>query len=680
MRAVSADQANTPSGAVFLSYASQDAEAAQKICEALRAAGIEVFLDQSELRGGDVWDERIRREIHDCALFIPVISANTASRREGYFRLEWDLADQRSHMMARTRVFVVPVCLDATTEAAADVPESFRRAQWTRLPAGETPPAFVERVRRLLSPETPAATRPLAGTMSGAISAVREPIRASRWAKPLLLAIVAVVALAALAYVVANKFWVSKQATTEAAPAPAAAAAFNPPPHSIAVLPFVDLSEKHDQEYFADGMSEAVLDLLANIPGLKVIGRTSSFQFKGKNQDLRAVGSTLGARYVVEGSVRKSGDQVRVTAQLINADDGSHLWSDTYDEKVDDALKIQDKIAANLARALQVSVGADYQQARPSFKTAEQYDLYLRGRHAIDRWDKEGLESAVTYFQQVLELDPNSAPAAAWLSAAQEAQAEFGYVEVRDGMERARSSAQRALKLDPNSREGYIILGVVQYVYDWDWPAAERSLKEAARLAPRDPIVIANLGQLYEALGKWDDSSRALETALTRDPLFTIAHEALFSVRLATGRLREAEAEARRVLQISPTYAEAQYYLGTVLLLQGKSDAALIAMQQETQEGAHNVGLAMVYYAMGRRGESDAALSRAVKEHGQDDASEIADAYAYRGEKDLAFKWLEQACAQKDTGLWGIKGDPFLKDVQNDPRYKALLRKMNFTE
>ena len=183
MAAVSAEPASTPTGAVFLSYASQDAEAAQKICEALRAAGIEVFLDQSELRGGDVWDERIRREIHDCTLFIPVISANTASRHEGYFRLEWDLADQRSHMMARSRVFVVPVCLDATTEAAADVPESFRRAQWTRQPAGQTPSAFVERVRRLLSPEAPAATRPPASTVSGAVATVAEPISSSRWAK-----------------------------------------------------------------------------------------------------------------------------------------------------------------------------------------------------------------------------------------------------------------------------------------------------------------------------------------------------------------------------------------------------------------------------------------------------------------------------------------------------------------
>jgi len=177
--------------AVFLSYASQDAEAAQKICQALRSAGIEVFLDQSELRGGDAWDQKIRREIQDCALFIPVISANTASRHEGYFRLEWDLADQRTHMIARSRAFVVPVCLDATTQAAADVPESFQRVQWTRLPGGEIPPAFVERIKRLLSPE-----RSPASAVSGAAPAIREPVRTSRRSQPVLLAIVAVVVAA----------------------------------------------------------------------------------------------------------------------------------------------------------------------------------------------------------------------------------------------------------------------------------------------------------------------------------------------------------------------------------------------------------------------------------------------------------------------------------------------------
>src|SRR5690348_15578061 len=146
-------QVATAAGPVFLSYASQDADAACQICEALRAAGIEVWFDQSELRGGDAWDQKIRRELHDCALFIPVISAHTAARHEGYFRLEWDLADQRTHMIARNRAFIVPVCVDGTPETSADTPESFQRVQWTRLPAGETPPTFVDRVKRLLSSE-----------------------------------------------------------------------------------------------------------------------------------------------------------------------------------------------------------------------------------------------------------------------------------------------------------------------------------------------------------------------------------------------------------------------------------------------------------------------------------------------------------------------------------------------
>jgi hypothetical protein len=186
-----------PAKAVFLSYASQDAEAAQRLCNALRAAGIEVWFDQSELRGGDVWDQKIRREIHDCALFIPVISSNTASRHEGYFRLELDLADQRTHMLARNRAFIVPVCLDATPDAGADVPESFQRVQWTRLPGGETPPEFVRRIEQLLSGEmrpSTTAARESAGVASG------RPSRGAWLA-------VALVIAAAAAYFVVEKPW-----------------------------------------------------------------------------------------------------------------------------------------------------------------------------------------------------------------------------------------------------------------------------------------------------------------------------------------------------------------------------------------------------------------------------------------------------------------------------------------
>ena len=493
-------------------------------------------------------------------------------------------------------------------------------------------------------------------------------------------AIIAVLAVA-LAYFVVDKFWLNKRATSSVSMTDGARSQLpTVPEKSVAVLPFVDLSEKHDQEYFADGMAEEVLDLLANIPGLKVIGRTSSFQCKGKSQDLRAIGSALGVSYVVEGSVRKSGERIRVTAQLINAQDGTHLWSDTYDEPAGDTLKLQDQIASNLARALQVSVGADIELPRSPFKSVEAHDLYLRGRHAYDRFDKEGLESAAAYFQQVLELDPTSVPAAEALAVVQTDTAEGGFVEPHEGFERARRSAQRALALDPKSSLAQGTLGEVHLVYDWDWAAAERHAKDALRLKPRNHFALGLLGVVYEALGRWDESARLFETTLTLDPLFPAWHQQLSNVRYATGRLQEAEVEQRKTLQISPTFVGGHLGLGTILRAQGKLEAALSEMQQEQPDSGRYAGLAIVYHAMGRPAESDAALAQQVKEHAQDSAVGIADAYAYHGELEQAFAWLDRAYSQKDSGLYLIKSDPFFKNLHGDPRYKAFLRRMNLPE
>ena len=452
---------------------------------------------------------------------------------------------------------------------------------------------------------------------------------------------------------------------------------------SIAVLPFVDMSEKHDQEYFADGMAEEVIDLLVRIPGLKVIGRVSSFQFKGKSPDLRAVGSTLGVNYVVEGSVRKSGDRLRVTAQLINTQDGSHLWSDTYDEPVGDALSVQDRIAANVVRALQFSVGAaEYVVGRVAFNRSEAYELFLKGLHAHERWDKQGLEAAAAYWQKVLELDPTSVPAVEWLAWNHAVEAALRYVEPRKGFEQARQLAQRALQLDPKSSNAYQCLAYVHYVYDWDWAAAERAAKEAVRLNPSDSGAIGELGDVYRALGRWDESARLYETAISLDPLSAPWHSHLRALLQSTGRLSEAEAEAHKVLQIAPTYTAGHYLLGSVLLAQGKLEAALAEMQQESGSW-RDVGLAKIYHALRRKDESDAALAHLVREHSQHNASDIAEAYGYREQLDLAFMWLERAYAQRDAGLWTIKlgqGDPLLKDLGHDPRFAVFLRKMNLPE
>jgi tetratricopeptide (TPR) repeat protein len=395
------------------------------------------------------------------------------------------------------------------------------------------------------------------------------------------------------------------------------------------------------------------------------------------------VGGALGVNYVVEGSVRKSGDRLRVTAQLISTQDGSHIWSDTYDEPSGDALDVQERIAANVVRALQFSVGAaEYVAGRVAFKSPEEYELFLKGLHAHERWDKQGLEAAAAYWQKVLELDPTSVPAVEWLAWNHAVEAALRYVEPTAAFEEARRLSQRALQLDPKSSVAYQCLAYVHYVYDWDWAAAERDAKEAVRLNPSDSGAIGELGDIYRALGRWDESARLYETAISLDPLSAPWHSRLRALLQSTGRLLEAEAEARRVLQIAPTYTAGHYMLGSVLLAQGKLEAALAQMQQESGCG-RDIGLVKVYHMMGRRAESDAFLTKLIREHARDNASEIAEAYGYRGELDQAFMWIERAYGQKDARLWSVKlgqVDPPLKDFVHDPRFADLLRKMNLPE
>ncbi len=668
-----------PNKAVFLSYASQDTEAAQTLCNALRAAGIEVWFDQSELRGGDAWDQKIRREIHDCALFIPIVSQHTQERLEGYFRREWKLAIDRTHDMAEQKPFLVPVVVDGTGDREAFVPDAFRAVQWTRLPGGETPPAFVERIKRLLSAELSPSS-----PASGGASALKEPISSTRRSTPVLLAIIAVVVCGALAYFVADRSWLSKPTPAEKpvatmVPAPTAATPAIPE-KSVAVLPFVDMSEKKDQEYFADGMAEEILSLLAAIPALKVVGRTSSFQFKGQSRDLRKIGEALGVNYVVEGSVRRSGDRVRLTAQLIDAHTGTHLWSGTFERPMGDALKMQVEIAENLARALQISLGAGDLELRPSLPNVDAYNLYLRGLHAVDQLDEAGFQEAVGYFKQSIDLDPTFAPAAGWLAMVYDMQGEWGYVASTTAFEDARRTAEATVKINPGFFLPYTVLASIHQVYDWDWAAGEAAVNRSIELAPREPLVHFFASRYALMVGRLDDALAHIQATLARDPLMPTAYVGVCWIQQRRGHLPEAEAAIRRALEISPSFVSGHYYLGLVLLALGEPKIALEAMRQEMPIGGQLDGLAIVYFALGRRADSDAALARLLREYSDVGAFGIAEVYAYRGEFDQAFKWLERAYTQRDSSLYLIKGDPLLQRLEGDARYKAFLRKMNLPE
>jgi adenylate cyclase len=660
------------SPAVFLSYASQDTEAASRICEALRAAGIEVWFDRSELRGGDAWDQEIRREIRDCAIFIPVISAHTAARPEGYFRLEWSLAEQRSLMIARNKAFIVPVCLDRTPESGADVPDSFQRVQWTRLAEGMAPAAFAARIAALLSTSRPSAAAASAATETPAIPRRRagRPARSLRW-------LAATVVAATVLAVIGWQSWrAHPRADGNEVPAGAPASAAK----SIAMLPFADMSEKHDQEYFGDGMAEEILNLLVTIPRLKVIGRTSSFQFKGKADDLRKIGATLGAAYVVEGSVRRSGNHIRVTAQLIDAQDGAHRWSETYDRDVSDVLAVQGEIATGLVRALQLEVTASDHIQRPALRNGEAYDSYLRGLHAWNRFDQAGFEEATVNFRHALDLDSAFALAAEELARTLLMQAIWGFVPPQTGYEQARSAAAAALRLNPKSALAHAVLGSVHTAYDFDWPAAERELKEAMALAPTNPHVLIFAADECLAVGRWNEAVRLMDAASAADPLHAGIYEDSAAAYLRLGRLTEAERAARRVLEITPTYAGGHYNLAVILVTAGRLDAALAEVQKEGMPVGQVGGKALVYQAMHRVRDANAAFARFEADYGNDFPMGVAEMYAIRGQTDEAFKWLDKAYTTKDTNLWLLKGDPLLKNLEEDPRYKALLRKMKLLD
>jgi TolB-like protein/Flp pilus assembly protein TadD len=472
-------------------------------------------------------------------------------------------------------------------------------------------------------------------------------------------------------YFLIDKAWRSKHETT------ASTAVISD--KSIAVLPFTDMSEKKDQEYFADGMAEEILDLLVKIPELKVISRTSSFQFRGKTEDLRTIATQLGVAYVLQGSVRKSGDRLRVTAQLINSKDGTHLWSQTYDRDLSDVLKLQDEIAIALVRALQIEVGTGF-FSRPALRNAEAYTLYLQGQHAKDRFDQQGVEQAISDFERVLELDPSFAPAELWLGNAYFTLGLYGFMPPAIAFEKSRQASERALTLDPSLAMAHAQLGDIHRVYDWDWPAADRELKLALTLAPTDGNILFYASGQSLSMGRWDEAVKQANAALAQDPLSQAAYGNLCLAQLRRGRLEEAEAAARRTLEINPTGPFGHSFLGSVLLARSQPEAALREYSKETVEAARLSGSAMAYFAIGRTADSDVALAQMIR--GQANRPYfIARVYGFRSEPDEALKWLDRAYAQKDGGpLSIIKGDPAFKKIEGDPRYKAFLKKMNLPD
>jgi adenylate cyclase len=597
-----------PNKAVFLSYASQDTEAAQDLCNAFRAAGIEVWFDQSELRGGDAWDQMIRRQVKGCYLFVPIISANTQSRKEGYFRREWKIAVDRTNDMAEGTAFLLPVVIDGTSNSDALVPEKFREMQWTRLPVGANTDSFVEQVRLLLSPNPSTTTRSPASLVSGAGPPVAEPNRA---------------------------------------------AAVKP---SIVVLPFNNISGDAEQEYFSDGITEDIITDLSKVSALDVVSRNSAFMYKGKHVDVPKLARELKVGYVLEGSVRKAGGRVRITAQLVNGASNAHVWAERYDRDLNDIFALQDEISEAIVEALKLKLLPEEKKAIEQRGTdnVAAYNLYLLARQSyITGYDADPrrAEAIIRLCRRATEIDPGYARAWSLLAIGQMILRFDHDKKSDDGL----ASAERALELDANLPEAHAVKAKILAGHGRHEEAAAE-INVALLLDPESYEVNRAAAYLRfrqqhldEAIRYYEKSMSLLDTDLNSGSMLMTCY---FAVGDSQGTARVARitlARVEKMLGQDPNNATAMgtgaLALGT--LGQGERakewiDRALL-MDSDNLNARYNFACSLTSHF--REPDFDAAL-------------------------DLLAPVLETMAA---GFLDHVRVDPDLNPIRENPRFKAMI-------
>ena len=663
--------AGTPAGAVFLSYASQDAEAAARVCNALRAAGIEVWFDQSELRGGDAWDQSIRKQIKTCALFVPVVSQHTHQRAEGYFRLEWKLAVDRCYLMSADKPFLVPVVIDDTPDDDERVPEKFREVQWTRLSPGETPRDFATRIGQLLSGESGHSSM----VAQPRAMVAGRPSRSWRW-----LALFAVLAAVA-AYLLVEKPWIAKPALparqTASAETPVA---FTPPPHSIAVLPFVNMSGDPAQEYFSDGLTEELLNSLSHINELQVAARTSSFSFQGAHPDIGTVAHKLNVASVLEGSVRRSGHTIRVTAQLNNGVTGFHLWSQTYDRDLGDVLKLQTEIATAVANSLKVTLLGDLgaKIELGGTRNPAALDAYLRASKTLVAYERQAdLQAAIGGYSDAIRLDPSYARAFAYRSVALAAYARnyaTGPV-IHETYTKAHTDAHKAIALAPELAEAHYALAKV-LEDSLEFTRASQEYQRAVALAPGNALLLGDYGVFVADMGQTEAGLAAARHALVLDPLSSDAHIAVGAALMAARRYPEAIAAFADAKGLGGS-GFASAWQSFAYIASGDFQSARTACER-ADDSNKPICFALVYEKLGRHADARQALSQLQAESGDASAVFYAMIYAQWGDTARALDWLETAMRHRDPYLIRVRQNRNFDPLRDEPRFQAIERELKF--
>lgn len=448
---------------------------------------------------------------------------------------------------------------------------------------------------------------------------------------------------------------------------------------SIAVLPLVNESGDPNNAYFSDGLSEELIAALAQIGELKVIGRSSSFRFKGGHQDSKTIGEKLGVGTLLEGTVRKQGEHVRIVAELINAADGRELWSQTYDRELKDVFAVQSEIAQAVAGALKVRLlgGAAEARQESSTKSAEAHNAYLQGHFYLERHNGESYPKAISFFDEAIRLDPGYALAYAdraeawsWVS---DQTGNHTASEIAAARNAARSDAEKAIAINPMLAEAHAALGWVRYFVDWNFAGALAELRRADQLAPRSANIKYLLSNVLFYMGQIQEASAQIREAVELDPLVFSARDKLAQVLTAEGRLDEAEAQGRKAAELQPSASGSHRRQVIGAVLRNDGDTALREAELEPSSGLGLFELALARYAHSDHAAADAALAELIAKYRDFMAYQIAEVYAYRGETDSAFASLQRAYDTHDAGTLGMLIDPLLRGLHSDPRFNKLL-------
>lgn len=444
---------------------------------------------------------------------------------------------------------------------------------------------------------------------------------------------------------------------------------------SIAVLPFSDLSPSGDQKYFSDGLSEELLNLLAKNPALRVAGRSSSFTYRGETVGDAQIGQELNVSHLLGGSVRKDGDQLRITVRLTQVSTESQIWSESFDRSLDDVFKVQEEIAESVVQALKV----EFLGEAPGVPETdpEAYRLVLEGRYLLLHYDGgDGVEIEQAYLK-ALRIDPDYAPAWAGLALLYDLQVNYRVVDLENGLVKARQAVDRALTLDPELAETWLVLADIRRGYDWDFLGADEAMQRALDLEPGNSRVLGSAAGLALGLGKFGDALDLVDRAVALDPLDPSARVSQSATLLYSGRIAEAEVPLREALALDPQLPGVNALLCYVLVLLERPQEALDQLEEEVIEPARVHGKALALYALGGRQEAAGeALQDFASEFGHAGAFQVAQLHAFRGEVDQAFEWLDRAYEQRDAGLTQLIGDPLLSNLVTDPRWRALLERV----